>query len=128
MADGELRIPLLYSASYLRVYAVPGIDFRAVRTMVAMTEVLHLIGYPTPAVRVVAFRGPCPIHRSTSMNSRSFAVHVQRKMYRCFTCGSSGNHLDLYAAATRQGLYQAAVALCEQLRRPIPWLDSKRSR
>jgi hypothetical protein len=38
----------------------------------------------------------------------------------CFKCGSSGNHLDLYAAATGRGLFEAATELCERLDREIP--------
>ncbi len=104
---------------------MPGIDFRAVRVMVSMTDVLKLIGYPIPAARSDRLRGPCPIHRSRSSNSRSFAVHVSRKMYRCFGCGSAGNHLDLYAAVTHQAVHQAAVDLCDKLLREIPWLHPK---
>ncbi len=43
-------------------------------------------------------------------------------IYRCFKCGSSGNQLDLYAAVTGLGVFEATVALCEQLHREIPWM------
>lgn len=105
--------------------AVLGIDFRAVRTMVSMTDVLQLIGYPMPTASANTLRGPCPIHQSRSQKSRSFAVHVGRKMYRCFGCGSAGNHLDLYAAVTRQAVYQAAVDLCDKMQREVPWLHPR---
>jgi len=39
--------------------------------------------------------------------------------YRCFHCGSAGNQLDLWVAATKQPLYQAAIELCQRLDRPI---------
>ena len=44
-------------------------------------------------------------------------------VYKCFKCGSSGNQLDLYATVTGLSLFEAAIALCEQLHREIPWIQ-----
>jgi DNA primase len=104
---------------------VPGIDFRAMRERTSMTAVLALIGFEPQTASGPALRGPCPIHRSRTPRSRSFAVHVERKVYRCFRCGSAGNHLDLYAAVTQQGVYQAALDLCAKLHQPVPWLAAQ---
>src|SRR5262249_41637676 len=41
---------------------------------------------------------------------------------RCFKCGSCGNQLDLYASATGLSLFEATLALCEQLHREVPWM------
>ena len=101
---------------------MPGIDFQAVRQRISMTEVLALIGFEPQRASWPGLRGPCPIHGSQTAGSRSFAVHVERKVYRCFRCGSAGNHLDLYAAVTGQGVYQAALDLCAKLHQPVPWL------
>jgi DNA primase len=101
---------------------VPAVDFRVVRAMVSMTEVLKLLDYPLPVAEADRLRGPCPVHRSKSSKSRTFSVHLKRNLFHCFRCGSAGNHLDLYAVVTRQGLYQAALDLCERLHRPVPWL------
>ena len=121
LSDRFLRVPLLWSAWVLGD-AVPAVDFRAVRAMVSMAEVLRLLDYPLPLAEADRMRGPCPVHRSNSSKSRTFSVHLKRNVFHCFRCGSAGSHLDLYAAVTRQRLYQAAIALCEQLDRPIPWL------
>ncbi len=102
---------------------MPGVDFRAVRQLVPMAEVLHLIGY-VPRVRSGdQLRGPCPVHRSRSRKSRSLAVHLGRNVYHCFRCGAAGNPLDLYAALTRQPIYDAAVDLCRRCGRDIPWIQ-----
>jgi DNA primase len=77
---------------------VPAIDFQAVRERISMAEVLALIGFEPQARSGSALRGSCPIHRSQRPRSRSFSVQLDRKVYRCFRCGSAGNHLDLYAA------------------------------
>jgi hypothetical protein len=121
------RQRLTGSSSLFRVVAaaeawVPGIDFRAVRQRISMTEVLALIGFKPQTASGSGLRGPCPIHRSQMPRSRSFAVQVERKVYRCFGCGSAGNHLDLYAAATQQDLYPAALDLCARVHLPIPWI------
>ena len=124
----NLRFPLLCSGGSAgpEVF-VPAVDFRAVRELVFMGEVLDLIGFEPQGAANGGLRGPCPIHRSRSARSRSFAVNVRLKMYHCFTCGSSGNHLDLYAAFSRQGIYQAALDLCEKLHRAVPWIQPIRS-
>jgi DNA primase len=101
---------------------VPGVDFRAVRELISMVDVLDLIGFESQAAANGGLRGPCPIHGSRSAKSRSFAVNVKLNVYRCFTCGSAGNHLDLYAAFRRQGTYQAALELCAKLHRDVPWI------
>lgn len=103
---------------------MPGIDFRAVCERISMTEVLALIGFEPRIASGSALRGPCPIHRSQTPRSRSFAVQVERKLYHCFRCGCSGNHLDLYAAVTRQDLDPAALDLCAKLRLPVPWMKA----
>jgi DNA primase len=101
---------------------VPGIDFRAIREQISMAQVLALIDFEPQTACGPALRGPCPIHGSHTSRSRSFAVQLQRKVYRCFRCGCAGNHLDLYAAVTQQSVYQAALDLCAKLHQPVPWL------
>jgi hypothetical protein len=59
---------------------VPLIDFRAVREQISMTEVLALIGFEPQTTSGSALRGPCPIHRSQTPRSRSFAVQRERKL------------------------------------------------
>jgi DNA primase len=65
-------------------------------------------------------RGGCPIHGSSSPESRSFSAHLKANTFRCFKCNSQGNQLDLWAAATNQRLYKAAIELCQRLAIDIP--------
>ena len=99
-----------------------GIDLGAVRGEVGMDAVLELLGFVPRQRRGDQVRGPCPLHKLTSPASRSFSAHLTKQAYRCFHCGSSGNQLDLWAAATGQPLYQAAIDICEKLHRPVPRL------
>lgn len=108
------------------------IDFRTLRAAVGMEAVLKLLGFVPSQRRGGQVRGACPIHRVRACGpqgegSRSFSAHLAWNAYRCFHCGSSGNQLDLWAAATRQPLYQAAIDLCAKLNRPVPWLPSRRT-
>ena len=107
---------------------VPGVDFRALRETISMSDVLELIGYAPSAISDSVLRGPCPIHRSKSTNSRSFAVNLKRKVFHCFSCGVAGNHLDLYVAVTQKRLFEAALDLCRKLNRQVPWLQLNRKR
>jgi len=103
-----------------------GIDFRALRSQIGMAAVLQLLRFVPAQHRGAQVRGPCPIHSPAEARSRSFSAHLRRNAYRCFRCGSAGNQLDLWAAATRQPLHQAAIELCAKLNRPVPWLPPPR--
>jgi DNA primase len=93
------------------------IDFARLRELVTMRQVLELLDWQHAARHGAQLRGPCPIHRSQNPQSRSLSVNIEKQVYRCFamSCGSKGNQLDLFAAATDQPLYNAAVDLCERL-------------
>ncbi|WP_406700714.1 CHC2 zinc finger domain-containing protein [Singulisphaera sp. Ch08] len=105
-----------------RTPLMPGIRFGEARAKVTMAEVLGLIGFVPYETSGDQVRGPCPIHRSTTGSSRSFSANTRSNICKCFKCGASGNHLDLYAAVTRLSLFAATVELCEQLQREVPWM------
>ncbi len=101
---------------------MPGIRFAEVRAHITMAQVLRLLGFVPVCVTASSVRGACPVHRSRGRRSRSFSADLERQVYRCFGCGSSGNQLDLYAAAKGLTIFVAAIELCEQLHREIPWV------
>ncbi len=101
---------------------VPGVDFQTVRARISMADVLRLPEFVPRSAEGDQVRGACPIHGSTSPRSRSFSANLRASAYRCFKCGSAGNQLDLWAAATNQPLYDAAIDLCEKLDVPILWI------
>jgi hypothetical protein len=101
---------------------MPSIDYASVRASVGLAQVLALVGFSACARRGSQWRGPCPIHGSSSSQSRSFSAHLEKHAYRCFTCGSSGNQLDLWAAVTKLDLYRATLLLCERLSLEVPTL------
>ena len=102
-----------------------GIDYRALRRQVRLVAVLDLLGF-VPTTKVGnQVRGPCPLHGSRSPRSRSFAAHLERHCWQCFRCGAHGNALDLWRAATRLPLYEAAVDLCHRLNLEMPRLPAR---
>jgi hypothetical protein len=105
---------------------MPGIDFRAARAELRLAEVLSLLGFEARRRLGQQLRGPCPVHRSRSSGSRSFAAHLGKNLWHCFRCGAGGNALDLWVAVTGQDLPSAVVDLCRRLGRDIPWLPSPR--
>lgn len=105
----------------------PAIDFAAVKSLVTIAAVLQLLGCEVQA-RGAQHRGPCPLHGSTSGTSRCFSAHLEGNMFRCFKCGQQGNALDLWAKATQQTPYDAAIDLCERLHFPLPILHPNRNR
>ena len=99
-----------------------GVNFRAIRDLVSIDQVLDLLGFVAAEKVGDQVRGACPVHGATSPQSRSFSANLSKNAYRCFKCGSQGNPLDLWAAATNQGLPQAAIDLCKKLNLEVPWI------
>jgi hypothetical protein len=97
-----------------------GVDFQTVRAQTSMQQVLELLDFDPVEARGDQVRGACPVHGSVSPGSRSFSANLSKNTYRCFKCQSQGNHLDLWAAAKNQTVYDAAIDLCAQLNIAIP--------
>ena len=102
----------------------PAIDFNALHALITMSAVLQLLGFQPRTTRGAQQRGPCPLHGSASGTSRCFSANLDQHIFHCFKCGKSGSALDLYAHATRQSIYDAALDLCQRLQLPVPQLPS----
>jgi DNA primase len=101
---------------------MPGIDYREARERLRLAAVLDLLGFE-PCTRLgEQVRGPCPVHRSRTPTSRSFAAHLGKNVWHCFSCAAGGNALDLWAAVTRQPLHAAVLDLCNRLGQVVPLL------
>ena len=101
---------------------MPGIDYRAARTQLRLAAVLDLLGFEPGARLGDQVRGPCPVHQSRTPTSRSFAAHLGKNVWHCFSCGAGGNALDLWTAITRQPLHAAVLDLCNRLGQVVPLL------
>ena len=102
---------------------MPGIDFRQLRAQVTMAEVLELLGFAVVRRTGDQVRGTCPLHApSETGKHHTFSAHLGRHTFQCFQCGASGNHLDLWAKATKKPVYEAALDLCARLNKETPWL------
>jgi DNA primase len=101
---------------------VPGVDFDRVRKEITMEQVLNLLDFQPSTRSGVQWYGRCPLHESTSARGRSFSVNVAVGRYFCHHCRSHGNPLELWAAATKLPLHQAAIDLCHRLGRDVPWI------
>ena len=101
---------------------MPGVDFHLVRSQISIAQVLDLLGFVSQESSGDQVRGPCPVHRSTARKSRSFSANLAQNTFQCFTCGASGNQLDLWVAVTKRPIHEAAVELCTRLHQEIPWV------
>jgi DNA primase len=101
---------------------MPGVDFGRVRSEITMEQVLDLLGFAPVSRSAMQWYGVCPLHESRSVHRRSFSVNVALGRYYCHGCRSRGNQLELWAAATKRPLYQAALDLCDRLGRDVPWI------
>ena len=93
---------------------MPSLDFQAIRAAVSISQVLEIVGFIAGEQSGDQVRGPCPVHNSTSPESRSFSANLRTNTFQCFKCGAKGNQLDLYVAVTRLPIHEAALQLCEQ--------------
>jgi transposase InsO family protein len=98
------------------------IDFAAVRAAITIAQVLALLGFVPRSDHAGQQRGACPLHGSTSGTARCFSINTKAHTFHCFKCGRSGNALDLWAAANRLSIYDAALDLCQRLNIPLPTL------
>ena len=101
---------------------MPGIDFDRLRTQITMEQVLNLLGF-RPCQRMGdQWYGRCPLHEPRPGHRRCFSVNVASGRYYCHRCHNRGHQLELWAAATKLPLYQAAINLCRTLGETVPWL------
>jgi len=101
---------------------MPGVDFERVRSQITMERVLNLLGFEPVQLSGVQWYGRCPLHESRPGRHRCFSVNVALGRYFCHGCRSAGNPLELWAAATKLPLHQAALDLCHRLGHDIPWI------
>lgn len=104
------------------VTARPAIDFATLRAQLQIADVLQLLDFVPRSSRGPQQRGPCPVHGSTSTRARCLSVDLADNCFQCFHCGAHGNALDLYARASKQSIYAAALDLCRRLSQPVPCL------
>lgn len=102
---------------------MPGIDYRRLRALIPMEQVLELIGFEPTVRRGEQLRGGCPLPNCQA--PRMFSVNVERGIFRCYACGARGNQLDLWSAFHNLPLHQAAQHLCQQSNILIPWFALK---
>lgn len=85
------------------------VDFRSIRQSVQIQSVLDRYRIDGLRKKNGGVCGPCPIHRGTG--ARSFHVSLCRNIFNCFSCGASGNVLDLVAALEGCSIREAAIRL-----------------
>ncbi len=100
----------------------PAMDFAAVRASITIAHVLVLLAFTPRSDHAGQQRGPCPLHGQARGTACCFSVNTQAHTFHCFKCGRSGNALELWAAAQRLSICDAAIDLCQRLSIPLPML------
>jgi transposase len=94
------------------------LDFAHVRSQLPIERVLELLNHRGKlVVNREQLRGPCPLHAPQKARSRHFSANTEKNVFRCFApeCQAHGNALDLYAAAMKLPVHEAAWKLVELL-------------
>jgi putative transposase len=102
----------------------PALDFAALRATITIAQVLALLGFVPQTSYASQQRGACPLHGTNTDTARCFSVNLNAHTFHCFKCGRQGNALDLWTAARRLSLYDAALDLCDRLAIAVPTLPS----
>ena len=107
---------------------MPGIDYKKLKEMASMADVLPVIGWEARHVEGDQRRGVCPLCNAGQTSGRRFAV--RGNAWHCFGCkeGKGKSHLDLFRLATRLEIYPAALELCRRLKITVPWLTQGQPR
>ena len=87
------------------------VSYVAVKTAVPIERVLERIGHPFVRKPDGHIEAICPIHKRT--HRRQFKTTTNGRGFKCFSCGVSGNVLDLVAALEQLELRDAALRLVE---------------
>jgi len=101
---------------------VPGVNFDQIRAEIGIEDVLSLLGFEPSRRSGMQWYGRCPLPECGSARGESFSVNVTLGRYCCHRCHSQGNGLELWTAATKLPLHQAAVELCHRVGHAVPWI------
>lgn len=101
------------------------IDFKQLREKLTFEQVLRFYRVPVNLKSKVQHLGPCPLPRHNGQNhSPSLSAHLERGIFRCFGCGTSGNLLDFavlmegVSLDDREGIRRVALKLEKALLSP----------
>lgn len=92
---------------------MPLIDFKLAVQACPLRRYLNDLGWKPFQTLPSAFRGPCPIHGSSSPSSRSFCVTPDWASWFCHKCKRGGSVFDLHGLLNNMNNYEAALHLCE---------------
>ena len=101
-----------------------GVDFEVLRREIAIGQVLDLLRWEPIASNEPQQYGPCPLRdRKTEREARCFSVNLRLSRFHCHACHRYGNSLELCADVRETSIYDAAIDLCRQLGRDVPWIN-----
>ena len=97
----------------------PFVDFRDIRSRIAMEQVLEHYGVLGTFKRSGRnLSGPCPIHKGS--NPTQFRVETEKNIWHCFSeCKHGGNVLDFISKMENVTIHDAALKACEWFDIPL---------
>jgi hypothetical protein len=100
------------------------IDFRAIRDLVPLRDLLHRIGWMMVKEGTGNVRCPCPIRTHTKYPHR--AVAVGEREWFCQKCKRGGDVVDFLSMAINVNVYAAARRVCQYAGVKVPYLPRRR--
>lgn len=98
------------------------IDYRKLKQQILIIDLLESTGWKATKGRGAQLRGPCPLptcsgrsHDHSGHSQSSFSLSLERNIYQCFRCQSSGTVLDFWQTYRAISLKQAAIELQQML-------------
>lgn len=96
----------------------PFVDFPAFKQLITVRQALELLGWRHVWSRGELCRGPCPVHGSSSPDSRSLTVTSDQ--WYCHKCKKGGDVTRLWALLHQLSDYAAVLDLAERLKVKVP--------
>ena len=98
------------------------IDFRELKQQIRIIDLLKSTGWKATKGRGAQLRGPCPFpgccdrsYDQSDPRPPSFSLNLERNIYQCFRCQSSGTVLDFWQTYRAIPLKQAVIELQQML-------------
>lgn len=105
---------------------MPSIDFAALKKQISLPDVARLLGVDFGYFIRGRHRTPCPVRCCD--DKRCCTFDNDKNLFICHRCQANGGPIDLYMRVRGVFPRPAAIAICEGLGLPIPYLARSKIR
>lgn len=98
------------------------IDFRQLRCDSVLRQVVDHFSIVDRLGNPITARGHCQLCKPTDSGGKMLKVDFDRGIWYCHSCREGGDGVQLFSLLGRCDVYEAAIEICRQIQRPVPYL------